>query len=811
MSLESLPAALPRRLFERLRVLESGARGDSDSTDEKRDSFVLYWMHHAVRGHENPALDVAVSAANVLGLPVLVYQGLSSRLPFASDRHHTFILEGARDVELELAERGIAYAFCLAPRRDDREPLRKLAERAALVVVEDFPAPPYPRWTRKLAAATATPVWAVDACCVVPMQLAGQPFDRAFRFRRAIQPLDRRLREPASDVEPEAPPFIGDLGFEPLELRSANLDELCASCEIDHAVGPVPHTPGGSKAGYRRWREFRESGRLKSYARRRNDAAIDGVSRLSPYLHHGHVSPLRIAREAAEESSDGARKFLDELLIWRELAHNFCFYQEDPGSFGALPSWARQTLERHSRDERDAVYSWERLARGATGDPLWDAAQQSLLIHGELHNNVRMTWGKAFLRWTRSPQDALRLSIDLNHRYALDGSNPSSYGGLLWCLGLFDRPFTPERPILGTVRSRSSARHARRLDLNRYRARVSRPARSDGLTVAVVGAGISGLFAARTLRDHGLEVKVFDKGRGPGGRTSTRRHQGSELPQEAYRFDHGAQYFTARDPRFRRYVESWVEEGVAAPWQGRIAVAGDGRIEPKSGGPERFVGVPGMNAVAHHLAADLDVAYRTRVGAIERYRQLWRLTDDQGEVLGDASAVVVSTPPAQAEPLLAGAPALASRVADVRMRPCWATMAVFEQPLEATFDGAFVDRSPLSWVARDRSKPGRPDAESWVLHGSPEWSARHLESEPHTAAQRLLAAFFEACGLNPREPIFLRGHRWRYSIAENPLDAGCLWQSDLRIGTCGDWCSGSRIEGAFLSGMAIAGRILGQR
>ncbi len=788
-------AALPRHLAERTRVLHKApGNGGGD--------FVLYWMHHAVRAHENPALDAAVAAANALDLPVVVYQGLSAKLPYASDRHHAFILEGTRDVERELGERGIRYAFCLAPRRDDREPLVELAGRAALVVAEDFPAPPYPRWTRKLAAATETAVWAVDACCVVPMKLPGKAFDRAFQFRRAVQgEIDRRLGEPWTDVEPEVGPFASEIGFEPLRLAAADLSELCARCEIDHAVGPVPHTRGGSAAGYRRWREFRDGGGLKRYARRRNDAARDGVSRLSPYLHHGHVSPLRVAREAAAAGGDGGRKFLDELLVWRELAHNFCFYGDDPEGFAALPGWARDTLERHASDERPEVFSWERLARGETGDPLWDLAQTSLRVHGELHNNVRMTWGKAVLRWTRSPQDALRLLIDLNHRYALDGSDPSSYGGLLWCLGLFDRPFQPEKPILGAVRPRSTAGHAKRFDLERYRARVTRPARR-GPSVAVVGAGVSGLIAARTLSDHGLEVRVFDKGRGPGGRASTRRSM-------EYRFDHGAQYFTARDRRFRRYVTSWVEDGVAAPWDGRIATVEDGRVELKESDHERFVGVPGMSAVARHLASGLDVAPGTRVGRIERREGAWRLASDEGNLLGEVGAVAVAIPPAQAAPLLAAAPELAERARAVSMRPCWALMAAFDRELGLPFDGAFVNGSALSWVARNGSKPGRPGGECWVIHGSPEWSVRHLEDGAEEVGGRLLAAFFAATGLAPREPIFARAHRWRYSIAESPLDAGCLWDADLRIGACGDWCRGSRVEGAFLSGMAIAGRVLG--
>ncbi|MFN9960373.1 MAG: deoxyribodipyrimidine photolyase, partial [bacterium] len=132
-----------------------------------------------------------------------------------------------------------------------------------------------------------------------------------------------------------------------------------------------------------------------------------------------------------------AEKFLDELLIWRELAYSFCFYRPDHHRWSALPEWAQATLQRHAQDPRPRVYTWEELARSQTSDELWNAAQRSLFLHGELHNNVRMTWGKALLQWASCPKEAFRIMEDLNHRYALDGRDPSSYGGMLWCLGQF--------------------------------------------------------------------------------------------------------------------------------------------------------------------------------------------------------------------------------------------------------------------------------------------------------------------------------------------------------------------------------------
>lgn len=322
------------------------------------------------------------------------------------------------------------------------------------------------------------------------------------------------------------------------------------------------------------------------------------------------------------------------------------------------------------------------------------------------------------------------------------------------------------------------------------------------LSVAVVGAGVSGLTCARSLADHGLQVRVFDKARGAGGRMSTRR-------AGAWRFDHGAQYFTVRDAGFRARVAAWRRDGLVAPWTGRIAVLDGGTTVTKADETERLVAVPGMSALCRHLAGDLDVCFETRVDGLERTADRWRLASSGGRDLGAFDAVVVSAPAPQAAALLEGAaPELAGRAGAVAMSPCWAVMAAFYEPLALGFDGAFVHRSPLAWVARNASKPGRRGGESWVLHGSPGWSERNLELEPAEAATRLLEAFSEAAGDLGSAPVHLEAHRWRYALPQTPLAEPCLFDAGLRLAVCGDWCGGPRVEGAFLSGRAAAERML---
>ena len=410
----------PDHLAERTRVVR-------DRSINPTGEFVLYWMHSALRAHVNPALDVALLLSRRLSLPLLVCQGLSARYAYASDRHHAFILQGARDAHAELAARGVGSVFHLE-RLGHRGPhLRTLARCAAVLVTEDLPTQPFTVWMDRLATSCETPLYAVDAACVVPMRLVGKAYDRAFAYRDATRDLlEKRLTRPWHEVEVPAEPFtLPDLPFEPVNLARADFADLIRHCDVDHAIGPIPHTIGGSMAGYARWEAFKAK-KLRRYADDRNDALRDGVSRMSAYLHYGMVSPLRIAREAARSGGPGAEKYLDELLVWRELAYAFCFYRKDHESTSALPQWAVRTLTAREADARPALLDWETLARGKTGDSLWDAAQRSLLMQGELHNNVRMTWGKAFLNWTPDAATALRRMIDLNHRYALDGRDPAS-------------------------------------------------------------------------------------------------------------------------------------------------------------------------------------------------------------------------------------------------------------------------------------------------------------------------------------------------------------------------------------------------
>ncbi len=791
----NLFAELPLHLAERCRWINS-------SRVNTECSVVVYWMRNAARIDENPALDVARLLSRALARPLLIYHAVSDRYLYASDRHHAFILEGARDVSQACRDAGLAYAFHLEGQGCSQDVLRKIRQQAAIVVTEDMPTDPTRAFTKALARGEGCGILAVDTACIVPMQTLGRSYTRAFEYRQSTKKeYDRRINRdwPVVDASP-CPYSLKNLPFEPIELDKANLKELIGRCDIDHTIPPVADTIGGSTAGYQRWFQFCYGGGLREYAKVRNQAEFHSTSRMSAYLHYGMVSPFRMAREAFDVGGEGAEKYLDELLIWRELAYAFCFYREDHHRISAIPDWAIKTLKQHECDPREKLYTWEELTRGQTDDPIWNASQKSLLLHGELHNNLRMTWGKMFLRWTRNARSALRLMLDLNNRYALDGRDPSSYGGILWCLGQFDRPFAPETKIFGTVRSRTTLEHAKRLDLGRYEKLIQRERVRRLPKVAIIGAGISGAIAARTLKEFGLNVTVFEKSPRVGGRMATRVN-------DEHEFDHGAQYFTARDARMKCFAESWKEAGIIHEWHPRLAIFDGAQRRPcVASSIKRFVPVPTMRAVSEHLLSQVTIRTGVKVETIQRCSGKYDLVLESGEIAEGFDWVISSVPAPQAAALFAFDEGLSTSLAKVQMLPCWAMLVEFATAVEVDFDAAFVNQSVIRWLAFNNSKQGRSARTALVVHADFDWSQQHLEANENLVQTILTDELSQYIDRRWFQGSRMMLHRWRYAISHHQ-EPGRILANDQLI-ACGDWAGGARVEGAFLSGCAAAGKVL---
>ena len=316
------------------------------------------------------------------------------------------------------------------------------------------------------------------------------------------------------------------------------------------------------------------------------------------------------------------------------------------------------------------------------------------------------------------------------------------------------------------------------------------------MRTAIVGAGIAGLSAAAELRKRGHEVVVFERARGPGGRAATRRVDGIDMPKVArdatLAFDHGAQYFTARDPRFQAVVDDWLRDRLVAKWDGRLVSFDSEGWDELTTATARYVGIPGMNAIGRAMAGPLEVRYEQRIESLE-------------PLLREFDRVILAITADQAKPLVAHVPELSTTLASVVSKPCWAVLAAFDERVAARFDGAFVHGSPLGWVARNQSKPKREwKVDTWVLHATATWSRMHLDDDPEVVGSVLMEAFHDLVPNGLPLAFYATAHRWRYASADPPLAVGAIHHAESRITLCGDWCLGSRIEDAFLSGLAAA-------
>ncbi|MCU0256396.1 MAG: hypothetical protein MUF60_06615 [Vicinamibacterales bacterium] len=474
--------------------------------------FVLYWMTAFRRTRWNFALERAVEHARRLGKPLVVLEALRAAYPWASDRLHAFVIGGMRDNAASLAATGVRYVPYLEPTPGaGRGLLEALAERAAVVVTDDFPA----FFLRRMAAAAATRLdvrlEAVDANGLLPLRASSRAYPTAFAFRAFVQ---KHLREhlegfPLEDSLAGADLVAAPAGLLPPAVAhrwpSAPVDpspEALARLPIDHAITVVRETPGGARAASRVLAAFLDT-KLARYKDERNQPELDVASGLSPYLHFGHVSvhevfhalmtregwtTRRIApkgggqREGWWGASPAAESYLDELITWREVGFHTCEHRpDDYDKYESLPDWARATLDRHAADPRAHAYSLEQFEQAATHDPLWNAAQRQLVREGRIHNYLRMLWGKKILEWSASPREALAVMIELNNKYALDGRDPNSYSGIFWVLGRYDRPWAPERPVFGVVRYMSSENTARKVRVKDYVRRYAPDTRTAGL------------------------------------------------------------------------------------------------------------------------------------------------------------------------------------------------------------------------------------------------------------------------------------------------------------------------------------------
>ncbi len=473
-------------------------RNTGPEKPDLKGEFVLYWMTSYRRTGWNFSLQRAVEKAIELDRPLVILEALRCGYKWASDRLHTFIIEGMADNAAAIRNTPAFYYPYLEPHRDDGKGLLEaLAKKASIVITDYFPCFFIPRMVSAASRKIKVPLELVDSNGILPVAAADRVFSTAYSFRRFLQknltpflhemPLEDPLKELPKAVKAKIPrdiflkwPPVGDS-----YLRDKQRD--LSSFPIDHAV-TRGLAAGGAKEAERIMKDFIASG-LARYPDTRNQPEVEGTSGLSPYLHFGHISAHQVLHGIFEKESwffdrlsprtsgarsgwwgmsEAAEAFLDELITWRELGFNICHFRADYHMYESLPGWALETLYDHEMDERKYIYSLARFESGDTHDPLWNAAQVQLVREGRIHNYLRMLWGKKILEWSPSPKQALEIMIELNNKYALDGRDPNSYSGIFWTFGRYDRAWGPQRAIFGKIRYMSSKNTARKYGVKNY-------------------------------------------------------------------------------------------------------------------------------------------------------------------------------------------------------------------------------------------------------------------------------------------------------------------------------------------------------
>jgi deoxyribodipyrimidine photo-lyase len=470
------------------------------------NDFVLYWMTAYRRTRFNFALQRAVVWAEKLRKPLVILEAVRCNYRWASDRLHQFILDGMLDNAQTVPSTNALYCAYIEPSVGDGHGLvESLASHSCIVVTDDFPCFFYPALYQRLAKHWRSCMELVDSNTIVPMRSIDRTFTVAHSYRRYMQkelvkawpefPVENPLAGLTTKRLSKLPESITS-GWNVGVGTKANAfikSVVRSALPIDHSVAPVLER-GGEIEGGKVVERFLTQ-RLSNYGIDRNEPEKAGSSGLSPYLHFGHVSSHEVFQRLVQSlqwaqhklgkpngkmqgfwnMDENAEAFMDQLMTWREIGFNMCWRERNFDRFESLPEWAQKTLAEHEHDPRPWLYELNQLEQATTHDPLWNAAQRQLVREGRMHNYLRMLWGKKILQWTRSPREALRIMLELNNKYALDGRDPNSYSGIFWVLGRYDRAWGPERPVFGKIRYMTSESTQNKFHVKKYIEQYSQP------------------------------------------------------------------------------------------------------------------------------------------------------------------------------------------------------------------------------------------------------------------------------------------------------------------------------------------------
>jgi deoxyribodipyrimidine photo-lyase len=438
---------------KRVRILKEGTAGEGP---------VAFWMSRDQRAEDNWGLIFAKRQAEERGVALVVVFCLVDDFLGAALRHYDFMLKGLKETAADLLKKNIPF-FLLRGQPGEAIPAF-CEEHGVGTLVTDFDPLRIKRaWKKEVAERIAVPFYEVDAHNIVPCWLASVKEEYgAYTIRPK---LHRQLGEFLEDFPRLKKHSIAWSG----KVPAIDWNAVLAGLKVDRTVEAVDWLEPGMKAGKKMLARFIDE-KLAEYNTARNDPTVDGLSNLSPYLHFGQISPQRVAWEIQNCKATLAVKevFLDQLITWRELSDNFCFYNENYDNTGCFANWAKETLDRHRKDRRVPAYDFDTLEKAETHDELWNAAQLEMVRRGKMHGYMRMYWAKKILEWTASPEEAVRTAIYLNDKYEIDGRDPNGYANIAWSIGGVHDHGWRERPIFGKIRYMSYNGAKSKFDIEAY-------------------------------------------------------------------------------------------------------------------------------------------------------------------------------------------------------------------------------------------------------------------------------------------------------------------------------------------------------
>ncbi len=433
----------------------------------KKNKYIIYWMQSAQRVKENPALNYAVSKANDLEVPLIVFFNLSDQFPDANLRHYYFMLEGLKDVKSELKERGIGFVIKKGKPADNLKPLTK---KAIMLISERGYLNQERSWRKQVAQVIDCRFILINTNTIVPVDIATDKEEyAAYTIRKKIK---NKIERFVNEIQLEKLK-INSLRNEFKSIKLNNIEQILSELKIDSSVKRSPIFKGGSKKAVSMLDEFINN-KLELYEEYGSSPDHNVTSKLSPYLHFGQISPSYIYKKIKETSIE-AEDFLEQLIVRRELSFNFVYFNNNYNTqlSEILPDWAIETLNQHNEDKREYLYSLDELENYNTHDEYWNAAQKEMVLSGYMNGYMRMYWGKKILEWTSDPQKAFEITLFLNNKYFLDGRDPNSYAGVAWIFGKHDRAWK-ERKIYGKVRYMNKAGLDRKFNMEKYLKKVDK-------------------------------------------------------------------------------------------------------------------------------------------------------------------------------------------------------------------------------------------------------------------------------------------------------------------------------------------------